>query len=107
LGMVLYGEGRLALHREALDGAVVQVQVGDLGAVLQRIDVHGEAVVLGRDLDLAGGEILDGLVSAVMAELELVGLPAEGQAEDLMAQADAEDGDVSEEARDLLARAGD
>src|SRR5262249_21747281 len=70
LGVVLDRESRLPLDREALDGPVVQVEVGDLGAAAEGFDVDGEAVVLGGDLYLAGGEVLDGLVAAVVAELE-------------------------------------
>ena len=42
------------------------------------------------DFDLSGSEILDGVVGAAVAELELVGLGAEGQSQNLVAQADAE-----------------
>ena len=60
-------------------------------APLERVRVHGEAVILRRDLDLAGGQVHHRLIAAVVAELELVGLAAERQTQDLMAEADTED----------------
>ena len=65
--------------------------------VLHRFHVHGKAVVLRRDLDLARRQVHDRLVAAVMAELELVGLAAEGEAQKLLAQADAEDRFLAEQ----------
>ena len=58
---------------------VRQVAVGD-----------GEAVVLAGDLDLAGGQVLDRMVGAVMAVRHLLGPGAQGQAQHLVAEADAE-----------------
>ena len=71
----------------------------------QRVGVDREAVVLGADLDLAGREVLAGLVAAVVAELELVRLAAEREAEDLVAEADAEDGTCLGELAHVLAHA--
>ena len=79
--------------REALDGAVVQVDVRDLDRLAgraQRVRVDREAVVLAQIATLPRREVLAGLVAAVVAELELVGLAAEREAEDLVAEADAE-----------------
>jgi hypothetical protein len=58
---------------------------------LEERGVHREAVVLGGDLDAARAEVLHGMVGAAMAELELEGLPSACKAEDLVAEADAED----------------
>ena len=49
-------------------------------------------------------EVLDGLVAAAVAELELVGAAADGEAEELVAEADAEDRQLG---RDQLADAVD
>ena len=95
--MVLHGEERQLLVREALDGPVVEVDVRELGAAAERVDVDGEAVVLRGDLDLAGGQIHDRLVAAVVAELELVGAAAEREPEDLVPEADAEDRHLAEQ----------
>ena len=51
---------------------------------------HREAVVLRRDLDPAGLEVLDRVVRAAVAERELEGLEADRPAEQLVAEADAD-----------------
>ena len=57
----------------------------------QGLAVHGEAVVHRGDLDLAGGELLDRMVGAVMAVVHLDRARAERQRQHLVAEADAED----------------
>ncbi|CAM5561573.1 hypothetical protein SBADM41S_01617 [Streptomyces badius] len=82
---------------ESLDDLVVQADVGDLGAAERGVGdlvergVDGEAVVVRGDLDLAGGAVLHRLVDAAVAVLQLVGAEAERAAEDLVAEADAEE----------------
>src|SRR5262249_12981823 len=95
--VVLDAEDGVLLVAHALEGAVVEVDV-------RRLDVGGEGgggggenVVLGRDLDAAGGAVEDGLVGAAMAELEFERLRSEGQAEQLMAETDAEDRFLADE----------
>ena len=77
--MVLHAEGGALRRGDALDGAVVEVDVGDLG-VGEAVVLDGEAVVLGGDLDAAGAQVLDRLVAAAVAEFQLEGFPAEGMA---------------------------
>ena len=62
----------------------------------------GEAVVLRGDFDPAGVQVLHRLIGAAMAELELERLGAAGQRQQLMAQADAEDRRLAEQAADRL-----
>ncbi len=84
---------------EAFDGAVVEVELGDFGAAFfEGLRVGGEAVVLRGDGDFAGLQIFHGLVAAAVAELELEGGAAHGVREHLVAEADAEDGVLVEEA---------
>src|SRR5438876_12431125 len=93
LGVVLHGQQGLAAVAEAFQGLVVEVDVRVLDVVLaQRVGVDGEAVVLRGDLHAAAAEVLDRMVAAAMAELELVRLAAESEAEELVAQTNAEDG---------------
>src|SRR6266700_2704279 len=54
---------------------------------------HREAVVVAGDLDAGGREVGHGLVHTAMPEQELVGAEPERAAEDLAAQADAEQRD--------------
>jgi hypothetical protein len=85
LGVVLDAEQGQALVPEPLQGVVVEVEVGQFHRIpVQGLEIHAVAVVLGRDLDLAGGQVLDRLVAAPVAELELVGVPAQGPAQDLL-----------------------
>ena len=56
--------------------------------------VDGEAVVVGRDLHLAGGTVDNGLVDAAVPVGELVGAVAQGTSQELIAQADAEEGNA-------------
>src|SRR6185437_10264270 len=89
--MVLHREGRLVGAAQALVGAVEQRDVGHLDVLGQRLGNDAEAVVLRRDLDLAGGQVLDRLVGAAMAALHLPGLAAQRQRQELVTEADAED----------------
>ena len=92
LGVVLHGQDRLAAVAEAFQRLVVEVDVRELDVVLaERVGVDGEAVVLRGDLDPAAAQVLDRMVAAAVAELQLVRLAAEGQAEELVAEADPED----------------
>ena len=71
LGVVLHAEGVGVAGGEALAHAVVEVDVGEVGDAGQRVDGDGEVVVLARDLDVAGREVLDRVVGAVVAERQL------------------------------------
>ena len=75
------------LVREPLDGSVVQVDVRQDRGAPERVGVDREPVVLGRDLDLAGAQVLHRLVRAVVAEFELVGAPPEREPEDQIGRA--------------------
>ena len=86
LGVELEREEPVAL--EALDGAVVQRDVADLGAV-GRLD--REAVVLDGDEHAARVADAHRVVRAAVAEGQLERPQAEREPEQLMAEADAEE----------------
>src|SRR5215210_389029 len=65
--------------------------MGDFRRPFERIGIHGEAVILRSDLDLASGEIHYRLIAAMVTELELERFTAERQTKNLMAETDAED----------------
>src|SRR6185437_9405146 len=90
LGMVLHAEHGAAGAGEPLVAAVEQADMGHLDAGGQRLAVHREAMILAGDLDPPGGELLDRLVGAAMAAIELVGPPTQCQSEQLVTEADAE-----------------
>ena len=96
LRVVLDAERRPVEQLEPLDDIVVEADVADLGAAVRRLGhlverrVDREAVVVRGDLDLAGRAVLDRLVDAAVTVPELVRAEAERAAEDLVAEADAE-----------------
>ena len=67
--MVLYREDRQFFMPQARDSIVVEIDVRDLDVRRQRTAVDREAVVVRRDLDLAGVEVFDRLITAAVAEL--------------------------------------
>src|SRR3954462_6081819 len=81
--VVLHAERAEMLTPDALDVAVVQIQVRDDAALRKRVGVDGVVVVLTRDLDATRREVPHGMVAAVVAEAQLEGLRAEGEAHDL------------------------
>ena len=106
LGVVLDRAAGHVEQLEALDRAVIQVDVRERRRAEVRLPAHrlvlvdrarapraerGEAVVLGGDLDAPGLQVLDRVVGPVMAEGELERLQADRAAQQLMAQADPPD----------------
>ena len=118
LGVVLDRAGARFAQPQPLDGAVVEVDVGQLGRaevrapadrlvgverVLSARPDHGEAMILGGDLDAPGAQVLDRVVGAAVPEAQLVGVEARRAAQQLVPEADAED----RHAADHLAQLGD
>src|SRR3954466_12094259 len=79
LGVVLHAEGGNVAAAQSFDDPVVEVDVGDVGAVDRTFD-DGVVVVLAGDLDSPGCDPADRMIPPVVAELQLVGLAAEGRA---------------------------
>ena len=73
------------------------VTASTVGVPRPRRRVHREAVVVAGDRDGAGGEVLDRLVHAPVAERHLVGASAEREPQQLVPQADPEDRDLAEQ----------
>ena len=105
LGVELHGESRKVEGSQPLDDVVVEVDVGDLDASVAAVAVRRrtrpsdrgidrETVVVRGDLDMPGGAVENGLVDAAVAVAELVRAVAQRPAEDLVAQADSEEGDA-------------
>src|SRR6476646_6857008 len=82
--VVLNREGGEVAVAETLHRAVVQIEMGELiFGIGEQAGLDGEAVVLGGDRDLAGGEVLDRVVRAAVSELQLERPSAAGQSHDL------------------------
>ena len=100
--MILHTEDRVTAVAHPFDSVVIQVEMSDCDLrVGERVGVDTEAVVLGSDFHFVGAVVYDGVIGSVMAELELVGFAAEGEAENLMTETDAEDGNLTDEFADL------
>ena len=92
--MELDAEDRLEPGPDAFVGAVVEVHEPGLPVARKGTLVHRVAVVLAGDVAAARADLLHRLVHAAMTVRELVRVAARGEAEDLVAEADAEDREV-------------
>ena len=93
--MELDGEAVLAWIVHALVAAVIGVDEGFGADALQGGGDDGVAVVLAGDMGAAGFQAPDWLVAAAVTVAELYCIPAQGEGRELMAQADAENGDAA------------
>ena len=79
----------------ALIGVVVQIHVRDFHVARgQRFGINAEAVILRGDFDLIGEQIFHRMIRAMVAEFQFERFAAQREAAELMAEADAEDGDA-------------
>ena len=102
-GVILHAEQRQIAVAQAFECLVVQVHVREFDFGLrQRVGIDGEVVVVGGDLDLAGVELFDGMIAAVVSEFQLEGFAAQSDAGQLVAETDAEDGLASHKAADVV-----
>ena len=114
LGVVLDGGAGDVAQHQPLDRAVVEVHVRQLGGAEVGLPAdrlvgstrlppsgaeHREAVVLRRDLDPPGAQVLDRVVRAAVAERQLERLEADRAAQQLVAEADAEHRPLPDEPR--------
>src|SRR5213592_4762605 len=97
LRMVLDREDRQLAVGHALDRAIVQVDMSHLELRREGIRIDREAMVLRGDVDAAGPQVLDRLVAAAVAELQLERLSSEGERKQLVAEADPQEGDATGE----------
>src|SRR5215813_2376966 len=90
---------------QALERVVIQIDVRELDfALLQRVGIDGEVVVVRRDLDLAALDALHWMIAAVVAEFQLVCPATECTADELVSEADAENRSLAHESADIVAR---
>ena len=96
LRVILHRKGAAVNEFDSLDDAVIGAGVADLcGAergveLLARLTLECETVVLRGYRDPAGGVVDDRHIDAAVPKHHLVGRPAQGSTEDLVAEADAE-----------------
>ncbi len=88
--MVLHAENALAPVTETFQRLIVQVDMRDFDIVhVQRIRIHRETVIVRGNLHSLGQLIEHRVIRATMPELQFVSFPAEGEPQDLIAQANA------------------
>ena len=94
--MILDGEERELAVAHPFDRPIVEVQMVDFKAARPgnaiRIANHREAMVLRGDEDLTRADVAHGMVTAAMPIGKLRGVAPEGEADELMPQADTERG---------------
>ena len=90
---------------QALDRVVVEIEMGDFDRALKRIGIDGEAVVLRSDFYFSRGQVHHRLIAAVMAEFQFIGLAAQGQTQNLMAEANSKDRFFADQLTDVLSLA--
>src|SRR5919112_6031945 len=108
LRVVLHAAGGHVEQADALDRAVVEVHVRELGLAevglqpLPGLTAHREAVVLRGDRDPARAQVLDRVVAATVAERELERLQPDRLGEQLVAEAYPEHRRAADERADRL-----
>ncbi len=107
-GVVLHAEEGSVFVAHAFVGVVVEIQVRDFDvAGGQRVGIDAEAVILRGDFDLVGQKIFYRMIRAVVAEFQFEGFAAQREAAELVAEADAENGDAARQLADIVVGIGD
>ena len=101
--MVLDGEcGQFAVA-QALEGVVVEVDVGECyDFLVEGVEIDAETVVLCGDFDFASAGLLYGLVGSPVTKFEFVRFSTQCQAEKLMAQTYSKGGAFADQFADVF-----
>src|SRR3954468_5656067 len=94
LRMILHTVNRFGFMAHAFNRVVVQVNAVNDDLRWQRFWIYRKTVVLRRNLDFAGFEVFHRLICTAMTKLKLEGLSSESLAQNLVTQADSENGNV-------------
>ena len=80
--MVLNREQRHRSVSQALERAIIEIEVSHLDfALFQRIGIDCKVVIVSGYLDLSRALLADRMIAAVVSKLQLVGFPAQRQAD--------------------------
>src|SRR5262249_7436262 len=102
-GVILHAEKRQRAVAQAFERVVVQIDVGQLDiALLERIGIDSEVVVVRGDLNLAALKAFHRMIAAVVPELQLVCPATECETDELMSQTNAEDRSLAHEATNVV-----
>src|ERR1700683_4384108 len=86
---------------------IIQIHVRELNFTLrQRIGIDREVVIVRRDLNLSRSQLLHWMIPAVVPKLQLEGLPAKCDANELVSETNAKDGLPSHQSANRIHRIG-
>src|SRR5689334_20112028 len=94
--MILDAEDTQTHMAQTFNRVVIEIDVGDFRAGQIAIRRDREPMIMAADFHHTGQQILDRLVAAAMSEAHLFSLATEREADDLMSEADAENGQLAE-----------
>ena len=94
LGMALEAHGRGRPVADSLNGLVKQGNMRNLQTVRQRALFHRIAMILAGDMDLLGVHIQHGMIGPTVSKGHFENRGPAGQSQNLVSQANAENGDV-------------
>ena len=104
-GVVLDGEGGQFAVAQALEGVVIEVDVGECyDFLIEGVEIDAKTVVLCGDFDFARAGVLHGLVGSPMTKFEFVRFSAQCQAEQLMPQTYSKGGAFADQFADVFDR---
>ena len=86
----------------AFDRLVIEVDASDLHVVASGFVIHRKAVILGSDFHFSPVQVHDRLVASMVAELKLVGGAAQCQVQNLVSQANTENGNFADQIAHVL-----
>src|ERR1700756_719551 len=90
---------------QTFEGVVIQIDMGQVYlALLQRIRIDGEVMVVRGDLDLAVVRLLYRMIAAMVAELQLVTPAPKRETDQLVAETDTEDRLLAYQPPDVVLR---
>ena len=88
--MILYAEEGLLFVFDAGNRLIIQIEVGNFShLIINAFRINTESVVVRSDLYFLRAQILNWLVATAMSKFKLKAFSAQGQAEHLVAKADA------------------
>ncbi len=96
--MVLHAERWKRFMSKALQCLIIQIDVSDFDFGFgKRIDIDRKSMVLSGNFDLTRGNPKHWVVTTAMPEFQLIGASTQGQAQNLVTKADAEDRFLAEQ----------
>mmetsp|Transcript_14066 Transcript_14066/g.24657 ORF Transcript_14066/g.24657 Transcript_14066/m.24657 type:complete len:230 (+) Transcript_14066:432-1121(+) len=100
--MILNGHSLLLGVNHTGTGAIIEVNVGHLDTGRKRGGVNRKVMVLAANLNAAGRSVTNGVIRAMMTELELESLASKRLAKDLVSHTNTENGLLAEDGLGII-----